>query len=64
MVNASMWDVRNRYLYLSAEAEGTSHQRKPAVFIEENQLIKAAKSDALMALKKELSARLTKLSAK
>lgn len=64
MVNASMWDVRNQYLYLSAEAEGASHQRKPAVFIEENQLIKAAKTDALMALKKELSARLNKLSAK
>ena len=61
MASASMWDVRNQYLYLFADAEGISHQTRPAVFIEENQLIKTAKSDALTALKKELSIRLNKL---
>lgn len=61
MVTASMWDVRNQYLYLSAEAEGNSSQTRPAIFIEESQVIKAAKTDALAALSKELSARLTGL---
>ena len=64
MVTASMWDVQNQYLYLSAEAEGSSSQTRPAVFIEESQLIKAAKTDALTVLSKELSTRLTKLTAK
>ncbi len=64
MVSASMWDVRNQYLYLSSEAEGSSQQTRPAVFIEESQLIKAAKADALTALSKELSARLNKLTGK
>ena len=64
MVTASMWDVRNQYLYLSAEAEGSASQTRPAVFIEESQIIKAAKTDALAALSKELSMRLTKLAAK
>jgi hypothetical protein len=64
MVTASMWDVRNQYLYLSSEAEGSARQTRPAVFIEEGQLIKAAKSDALTALSKEISVRLTKLTAK
>lgn len=64
MANASMWDVRNQYLYLFAEAEGNSRQTRPAVFIQESELIKAAKTDALIALRKELSARLNKLNAK
>ncbi|HAK60813.1 MAG TPA: hypothetical protein DCO77_10590 [Nitrospiraceae bacterium] len=64
MANASMWDVRNQFLYMTAEAEGTSHQTKPAAFIEEDRLIKAAKADALAALKRELSTRLMKLVSK
>jgi hypothetical protein len=54
MANASMWDVRNQYLYLSVESEGTATETKPAAFINENRLIKTAKSDALAALRKEL----------
>ena len=64
MVNASMWDVRNEYLYLSSEAEGSAKETRPAFFIEEPRIIKAAKSDALSALTKELSNRLGKMAAK
>ncbi len=64
MVNASMWDVRNQYLYLSVEAEGSAHQTLLAFFIGESRIIKEAKSNALGALKEELSTRLASLSAK
>ncbi|MSM41563.1 MAG: hypothetical protein GJT30_18260 [Geobacter sp.] len=64
MANATMWDVRNQYLYLSAESEGTAKEIKPAVFIDEKRIIKSAKSAALAALKTEISSRLTRIGAK
>lgn len=50
MINAAMWDVRNQYLYLSAEAEGTAKQTRPAFFIEESHVINEARSNAVVAL--------------
>ena len=64
MANASLWDVRNQYLYLSAEGEGTARDIKPALFIDEKRVIKSAKSAALSALKAELSSRLARIGAK
>jgi len=64
MANATMWDVRNQYLYLSAEAEGTAKEIKPAVFIDEKRIIKSAKSAALATLKAEISSRLIRMSTK
>ena len=64
MVNATMWDVRNQYLYLSCEAEATANETRPAVFIEEWRVIKAAKAEAIDALSKELSGRLVNMAAK
>ena len=64
MVSASMWDVRNQYLYLSSEAEGSAKETRPAFFIEESRVIKTAKTDALSALLKELSGRLGNMGAK
>ena len=58
MIDAAMWDVRNQYLYLSAEAEATAKETRPAFFVEESRVIKVAKTEALAALKKELEARL------
>ena len=63
MVSASMWDVRNQYLYLSSEAEGSAKETRPAFFIEESRVIKTAKTDALSALLKELSGRLGNMGA-
>jgi len=63
MVNATMWDVKNQYLYLSAEAEGTAKETNPAFFIEEGRIINAAKAKALVALKNELSTRLARMGA-
>ena len=64
MTNAVMWDVRNQYLYLSAEAEGTAKQTKPAFFIDEDHLINDARSNAVAALKKEVLMRLAAMGSK
>ncbi len=64
MLNAVMWDVRNQYLYMSAEAEGTARQVKPAFFIEENHLISEARANAVAGLKKEVLLRLTTMGSK
>ena len=58
MTSATMWDVRNEYLYLSVEAEGMANEIYPAFFIEETRAIKEAKTIAVNALKQELLARL------
>lgn len=64
MANALMWDVRNQYLYLSAESEGTAKEIKPAVYIDEREIIKTAKTAALKALQAELVSRLAGFAAK
>ena len=61
MAHASMWDVRNDYLYLSGEAEGTASQTAPPILIEEGHLIRQAKVDAVKELQKQVSARLLRL---
>jgi hypothetical protein len=64
MANATMWDVGNEFLYLGVEAEGLEHKTRPAFFIEEEQIIKAAKGKALDALAADIGQRLTALAAK
>ena len=58
LANASLWDVRNDYLYLSSEAEGTSSQTRPGAFKDEEGAVEEAKRDALAALAKDVAARL------
>jgi hypothetical protein len=56
MTNAAMWDVRNEYLYLTAEAEGKTQNTHIAAFGESNeQLFEKAKTTALQNLKTEVS---------
>ncbi len=61
MTNAALWDVRNQYRYLYAEAEATAKVTRPAFLIEENRIIESAKTEALAALKRELAIRFTDL---
>jgi hypothetical protein len=61
LVNASLWDVRNQYLYLSVVGEGNAKEIKPALYIDEKKILKSAKSAALAALRVELSSRLQSL---
>lgn len=64
MLNASMWDVRNEFLYLSVSSEETEHQIAPAFFIEEEDAINEAKPEALKALGESVARRITKMANK
>lgn len=55
LTNAAMWDVRNEYLYLTAEAEGkTTHTHIAAFGDKDEQLIVKAKAESLKNLKTEI----------
>ncbi len=55
MVSASMWDVRNEYLYLTAEAEGQSHATSsPAGGETDEVLFDRARADAMARLKSQV----------
>ncbi len=64
IANASLWDVRNQYLYLSSEAEATASETRPAFFIEETHVIQEAKAEAVAALAKRLGGQLSGMAAK
>jgi hypothetical protein len=61
LASASLWDVRNEFLYATAEAEGTSGKTRPALLLEDEAPIAGAKRTALAALGKELGARVRSL---
>lgn len=57
MANCKLWDVRNQYLYFSAEAEGEAGQTRPTMFIEGKHAIEKAKRAAVAGLKEEILGR-------
>lgn len=61
LASASLWDVRNEFLYATAEVEGTSGSTAPAAFLLEDEEVTSAKRTALAALGKELSVRVRSL---
>lgn len=55
LTSAAMWDVRNEYLYLSAEAEGKTDNRHIALFGDKDEaLLEKSKSISLQNLKNEI----------
>ncbi len=55
ITNATMWDVKNEYLYLTAETEATAKNTYVAAFgKQDKELIDEAKTQALGNLKQEL----------
>jgi hypothetical protein len=58
MLSASLWDVRNQYLYLSAEAEGTASRTGTAVHLKDHQVVSEAKTKAIKALRLEIESQL------
>lgn len=64
MVNASMWDVRNNYLYASMEVEGLVSKTSSAFEADEEQTIREAKGKALTALAEDVSKRVEGLAVK
>ena len=56
MTNATLWDVRNEYLYMTAEAEGIVGETHAAAFGKKDKdLLNEAKSRSLANLKGELA---------
>lgn len=64
LANATLWDVRNQYLYLAVEGEGTAKEVKPAYYINEKRLVNEARTAALANLKGELLTRLARVGGK
>lgn len=58
MMNATVWDVRNNYLYMSVESENTQHKTVPAIYNNEQLMINDAKPAALDTLSQEVIRRL------
>ena len=56
LANATLWDVKNEYLYLTAEAESTNSETYSAAFgWSDRELIQESKTKALDGLKTEIS---------
>ncbi len=47
IASGTIWDVRNHYLYLASEAEGSASETGSAWKIEESRILKTAKADAV-----------------
>jgi hypothetical protein len=52
---AALWDVRNQYLYMTAEAEGAKSQTRPAAFTDEREALAEAKTESLRGLGAEIA---------
>jgi hypothetical protein len=55
LARASLWDVRNGLLYLSAEGESVKKQTAPAAWIDERRLIEEARAESVTMLGAELA---------
>ncbi len=55
MARAALWDVRNQYLYMTAEAESTKSQTRPAASVDERSALAEAKEESLESLNAEIA---------
>jgi hypothetical protein len=63
LAHAEMWDVRNEYLYLAAEAESEASQQRPLFWLDSEAAVKAAQLEATQLLATELRERFRQLHA-
>ena len=61
---ASLWDVRNQHLYLTASAEGQAKETRPGIFIESDRVAKKPRIKSLKSLSDKLSIEFEKISLK
>jgi hypothetical protein len=54
LTQASLWDVRNGFLYMTAEAEETSSETAPLAWLDEKPLIEKSKDAAVKLLTEEI----------
>lgn len=55
MARAALWDVRNQFLYMTAEAESTKSQTRPAASIDEREALADAKKESVDKLAGEIA---------
>lgn len=55
MARAAMWDVRNEFLYMAADAESEKQQTRPALFRDEKAVVQAAKTESVDLLRGEIA---------
>jgi hypothetical protein len=60
---AALWDVRNEFLYMTAESESVQGQRRPLALIDRKEVIDDARKDSLGQLIQEVSKRMSPLAA-
>ncbi|QQS36093.1 MAG: hypothetical protein IPM56_17935 [Ignavibacteriales bacterium] len=60
-LSASMWDVRNEYLYLTAESDSYSNYSKAAFIINDKNIVNKDKTVAFNSILKELKSRFKNL---
>ena len=61
VASAVLWDVRNEYLYASAEAEGTEHVSGPPSLVDDDRVLATARTRGAAALGAEVERRLRSL---
>jgi hypothetical protein len=64
MTRAVMWDVRNEFLYMTAESESVKSQTVPAAFINDRKIALASKTEAISSLGNEITKMIGLLSEK
>lgn len=64
LTRATMWDVRNEFLYATAEAESLKKDVKPAAFSDDRKITDEAKSESVDKLRGELSKMIASLAQK
>lgn len=63
MARATLWDVRNEFLYMSAEGEGLNKQKGPVGLMDDKLLIEKAKVEAVARLSTEISSQIKEIAA-
>jgi hypothetical protein len=61
LATASLWDVRNEFLYATAEVEETSGKTRPFALLEEDEVVAVARRNAMGSIAKELANRVRSL---
>jgi hypothetical protein len=64
IADATLWDVRNGYLYAAANAESISRETHPAVFVDVKEQVNHAKTDTLNQLRNEFLKRMNTITHK
>ena len=64
MVRAAMWDVRNEFLYMTAESESVKSRTRPAAFSPAREITLEAKAEAIDKIRQEIFSMLAEMTNK